>query len=181
MRLSLIAATAACALMASPVLAQDSTFSDETLGQYADALEVIMPIAQAAAGSPSPEQQTQMAEAVTNAGLTPEQFNAIATASQSDAVLRARIELAAAPEPAAGSVSATVTDEEIGQFAQAMVGIRAASGGSSSPTPEQQAAMAEAVTASGLTIDRFNVIGGGVNSDTHLRARVALAEAELAG
>lgn len=180
MRLSLIAAAAACALMASPALAQDSTFSDETLGQYAEALEVIMPIAHAAGSAPSPEQQAQMAQAVTDAGLTPEQFNAIAAASEADAVLRARIDLAATPAPASGSMSTTVTDDEIRQFAEAMVGVRAATAGSTNLTPEQQTAMAEAVTAAGLTFDRFNQIGGAISSDAHLRARIALAEAEMA-
>lgn len=180
MRLSLIAAAAACALMASPALAQDATFTDETLGQYAQALEAIMPIAQAAAGAPSPEQQAQMAEAVAASGLTPEQFNAIAAASQTDLVLRARIDLAGTPAPAEGALSTTVTDAEIDQFAQAMVGVREVTAGSTSLTPEQQTAMAEVVTAAGLSVDRFNAIGGAISGDAHLRARIALAEAELA-
>ena len=41
-------------------------------------------------------------------------------------------------------------------------------------------AMAEAVTAAGLTPDRFNAIGSGMSSDAHLRARIALADAEIA-
>ena len=56
-----------------------------------------------------------------------------------------------------------------------------ASGGSSAPTPEQQAAMGEAATSTGLTVERFNAIGAAIAAEEHLRARIALAEAELAG
>lgn len=180
MRLSLIAAAAACALFATPALAQSQTFTDEDLTAYTAAMAVIMPISEASAGAPSPEQQAQMAQAVTDAGLTVDQFNAIATATQGDAVLRARIDLLATPAPAEGALSTTVSDEEVRQFAQAMVGVRAATAGSTSLTPEQQAAMAAAVTEAGLTPDRFNTIGGGMSGDAHLRARIALAEAEIA-
>ena len=79
-----------------------------------------------------------------------------------------------------GSPAAT-SDAEIDQFARAMVAVRAASGGSSAPTPEQQAAMGEAATSTGLTVERFNAIGAAIAAEEHLRARIALAEAELAG
>lgn len=181
MRLSLIAAAAAITLIGSPALAQSTTYTDEELTAYAEALTVIVPITQAAAGAPTPEQQAQMAQAVADAGLSVDQFNAIGTAAQGDPVLRARLELLSLPAPAEGSVSTTVTDAEVDQFAQAMVAVRAAIGDATTLTEEQQAAMREAVEAAGLTIDRFNVIGGALASDTHLRARVAVAEAELGG
>ena len=182
MRSTIAAAVAAAALFgAGSALAQSPSFTDQELSAYAEALEVILPIAQAAGGAPSAEQQAQMAQAVTDAGLTPERFNAIATAGQSDAVVRARIDLAAAGEPTPGGVSAATSDAEIDQFARAMVAVRAASGGSSAPTPEQQAAMGEAATSTGLTVERFNAIGAAIAAEEHLRARIALAEAELAG
>ena len=81
MRLSLISAAAAIALIGSPALAQSTTYSDEELTAYAEALTVIVPITQAAAGSPTPEQQAQMAQAVADAGLSVDQFNAIGTAA----------------------------------------------------------------------------------------------------
>ena len=153
MRSTIAAAVAAAALFgAGSALAQSPSFTDQELSAYAEALEVIMPIAQAAGGAPSAEQQAQMAQAVTDAGLTPERFNAIATAGQSDAVVRARIDLAAAGEPTPGGVAAATSDAQIDQYARAMV-----------------------------TVERFNAIGAAIAAEEHLRARIALAEAELAG
>lgn len=182
MRSSIAAAVAAVALFgAGSALAQDGSFTDQELAAYVEAVDVIMPIAEAAGGAPSAEQQARMAQAVADAGLTPERFNAIATASRTDDAVLARIALAAAGEPAAGSVSAATSDAEIEQFARAMIAVRAAAGGSSSPTTEQQAAMGEAAVSTGLTVERFNAIGAAIAAEEHLRARVALAEARLGG
>ena len=183
MRLPIAAAFAACTLFAAPApaFAQSASFPEADLVAYNDAMSVIMPINEAAAGSLTTEQQAQMAQAVTDAGLTVDQFNAIATAAQSDAAVRAQLDLLAAPAPVDGSVSASVSDAEVTQFAQAMVAVREASGGSSTPSAEQQAAMGDAATSTGLTVERFNEIGAAVGSEEHLRARVALAEAEING
>ena len=45
------------------------------------------------------------------------------------------------------------------------------------PSAEQQAAMAAAITGSGLELERFNAISGAVSQDAHLRARMAVADA----
>lgn len=78
---------------------------------------------------------------------------------------------------AAVAVSDSITDEELRSFATAMEAIEpiaaAISGGA--PTAEQQAAMAAAIEASGLALDRFNTISTAVSTDPVVRARVALA------
>jgi hypothetical protein len=106
-------------------------------------------------------------------------FNALATAVSTDPVLQARLAVLATPESPAGSVAASVTDAEAAQFAAAMVQVRAAAPtDGSAPNAEQQAAMASAVSASGLALDRFNAISQAVSTDERLRARVALADAK---
>jgi len=106
-------------------------------------------------------------------------FNALATAVSTDEVLQARLAVLDSPEPAPGSVAASVTDAEIAQFGAAMVQVRAAAPtGGAAPTTEQQAAMASAVQASGLALDRFNAIAQAVSTDERLQARLALADAQ---
>lgn len=120
-----------------------------------------------------------MAAAIETSGLTVESFNAISTAISSDPVLVARIGVLKAPQPAAGSVAASVTDAELTQFVTAMGQIKtvtdAVAGGE--PTPEQSAQMTAAVEGSGLEVERFNAIATAVSSDPSLQARAQLAGA----
>src|SRR5690606_33720859 len=117
-------------------------------------------------------------------GLNRVLFNAIDRAVQ-DGVedLAARRAVARAPESPAGSVGATASDAELGQFAAAMAAVRpiAAELNGAAPTDEQQAAMAEAITSSGLELERFNAISAALSGDERLQARVALAEVRRAG
>ena len=73
--------------------------------------------------------------------------------------------------------SAEFTDAEIAGFVAAMAKIApiAQSLNGAAPSDEQQAEMAAAIEASGLTIDRFNALSGAANSDPVVRARVAVA------
>ena len=82
-----------------------------------------------------------------------------------------------APAAEAPAQSQTVTDAELASFAQAMSSVRAVMEGvqGGQPTPEQQAAMASAITDAGLTIDRFNALSTQVSADAELQARVAIA------
>lgn len=86
-----------------------------------------------------------------------------------------------AQTPTAGSL-APATDEfsdaEIAGFVAAMAKITpiAQALNGAAPSDEQQAEMAAAIDASGLTIDRFNAISTAVRSDPVVRARAALAE-----
>ena len=117
-----------------------------------------------------------MAAVVTEAGLTAERFNAIATAAQSDDLLAAQIAVARAPAPT--GAAAAVTDAEIEAYAKAMAGLRPILEGlnGAAPSAEQQAEMAAVVTAAGLSPERFNAIGG-LSSDASVRARLQLADA----
>jgi hypothetical protein len=158
---------------------EDEGFSQAELTGYAAAVEQMQPILAAANGAPSPDQMTQLGAIVTAQGLTGEQFNAISAAAAADPVLAARIRVAGAPASEPGSVAASVTDEELGQFASAMASLRpilAAAAGT--PSEEQQAQMAGIVTSAGLSGERFNAIGGALAVDARLRARLALAEAQ---
>ncbi len=193
-----LAAVSAAALLAGAAHAQDaavapeadasaavstSGFSDAQLTSFNGAMTRMSSVAEAvASGTPSAEQQAEMAAAVEASGLGIEQFNAISVAVSADPVLRARLAVLGAPMPAAGSVSAAVTDAEVTQFSDVMRKMRElAPAAGSAPTAEQQAEMAAAVQASGLVVDRFNAIAQAVSQDARLRARVELADAERAG
>lgn len=161
-----------------------SDFSDEELRSFAAAMEAVRPIAEAAGGAaPNAEQQAQMASAIEAAGLELERFNAISTAVSTDAVVRARLELATTAPSPAGSAAAAVTDAEVEQFARAMAAVQpiAAALNGAAPSAEQQEQMATAIEASGLSRERFNAISGAVSQDAHLRARLAVADARRAG
>lgn len=64
----------------SPTPSPTSTFSDTELEQYVKAALAVQQIQQDTA-TPDADKQTKMAAAVQSAGLTPEKFNQIATAS----------------------------------------------------------------------------------------------------
>ncbi|WP_226635959.1 DUF4168 domain-containing protein [Brevundimonas poindexterae] len=190
MRMSIFAAVSAVALMAGAahaapvvdtpaIVAQDPAFTDAELKQFGMAMDQLTAITQQVQGTPTDEQQAQMAAAVQNSGLTIERFNEISNAVSADPVLQARVAVAMAPASPAGSIGAEVSDEELAGFSAAMVELREISAGieGGTPTPEQQTAMAEAVANSGLTIERFNAISNAVPSDDALRARVRLADA----
>lgn len=182
-----VAALVCAALPASaaPVAAtvatvQADAYSDDELTRFAGAMARMQTVAAAIqGGTPTDEQQAEMAAAVEDSGLSIERFNAISTAVSGDAVLRARLAVATVEPSPAGSVAAGVSDVEAVQFAAAMAEVRGVAAGvrNGAPTDEQQAAMAAAVQNSGLEIDRFNAISTAVSQDEALRARLALADA----
>ncbi len=186
MRLTLIAAVSALALtgaaasaLAAPVaVVQAADYSDAQLQAFSDAMTQVRAAAPTDGSAPNADQQAAMAAAVEGSGMDIATFNALATAVSGDAVLQARLAVLATPVSPAGSVAASVTDAEAAQFAGAMVEVRAAAPtDGSAPNADQQAAMAAAVTASGLELDRFNTIAQAVSADERLRARLALADA----
>ncbi len=184
---------AALFLTAAPALAQDAAEpapaaapaaagepTDAELAQFAAAMKTVQSVAASVQnGTPTEEQQAQMAGAVQNSGLAVERFNAISAAVSADPVLQARAAVVGAAPSAPGSVGAGVTDAEAGQFAVAMAeisGIARALNGAQ-PNEEQQAQMAAAIQNSGLDIERFNAISAATAQDEHLQARIALAQA----
>ena len=178
MRLTKIAAAAvaALAISAGAAMAQAS-FNDAQLKSYAAARTKVGAIAGAVQGQPTAEQQSQMAAAVTESGLTIEQFNAIANAASADPVLKARIAIAGATPSAPGSVGASVTDDELVKFAATSAKLRQIAP-TGQPTEAQRGEISAAVQASGLTIERFNAIAMAMGQDAHLRARAQLADAK---
>ena len=186
MRLTLIAAVSTVALLGGAVQAsaaaplttatQATEYSDAQLQAFGTAMTAVRAASPTDGSAPTAEQQAAMAAAIQAAGMDITAFNALATAVSTDEVLRARLAVLATPESPAGSVAASVTDAEVVQFGAAMTAVRAAMpAGGAAPTTEQQAAMAAAVSASGLALDRFNAIAGAVGSDARLRARLDLA------
>lgn len=195
MRITLFAAVSAVALMAGSVqaapanlspaaaVAQDPRYSDDELKKFGTAMEQLSGIsAQIQGGTPTAEQQAEMAGIVENSGLTIDRFNAISQAVSADPVLQARMAVVMTPPSPEGSVAASVTDQEVEQFSSAMGRIQeiAATVQGGTPTTEQQAEMAAVVEGSGLTIDRFNAISTAVSQDQALQARMLLADAERA-
>ena len=177
--LTLAAAPAAVAAQeatdAASAVATPDTVTDEELLQFTGAMTKMRQVAAAVGtGTPTAEQQAQMAEAVQSSGLEIARFNAIAQIS-GDPVVRARINLASTPVSPEGSVGASVDDAEAARYARAATAARAATQGGGTPA-EQQAAMTAALSAEGLTIERFNAISAATSSDSRLRARVALAQ-----
>ena len=189
MRLTLIAAVSAVALLggaaqasaaASLTTATRATeYSDAQLQAFSTAMVTVRAAAPTDGTAPNADQQAAMAAAIEAAGMDITSFNALATAVSTDDVLKARLAVLATPDSPAGSVAASVTDAEVVQFGAAMVQVRAAAPtDGTAPTTEQQAAMAAAVSASGLALDRFNAIAGAVSTDERLRARLELADAK---
>jgi len=175
-------AVAAAAPVAAAVAQQDVT--DAELASYAAAEEGVRAVQAQVQGQITAEQQAAMVEAIEGAGLTLDRFNAISQAVQAgDEILAARLAVARAPESPAGSVGATASDAELGQFAAAMASVRpiAEQLNGAAPTAEQQTAMAEAIASSGLALERFNAISAALPSDPRLQARVALAAARSEG
>ena len=186
---------AALFLTAAPAMAQDAPPApaaapaaageptDAELTQFAAAMKTVQSVAATVQnGTPTEDQQAQMAAAVQNSGLAVERFNAISAAVSGDPVLQARAAVAGTTPSAPGSVGASVTDAEAGQFAAAMgeiSGIARALNGAQ-PNAEQQAQMASAITDAGLEIERFNAISAATGQDAHLQARIALAQARVA-
>lgn len=192
MRFAFLAAASVLAFAAAPAVAapavpaavvqQDVT--DAELASYAAAEEGVRAVQAQVQGQITAEQQAAMVEAIEGAGLTLDRFNAISQAVQAgDEILAARLAVARAPESPAGSVGATASDAELGQFAAAMAAVRpiAEQLNGAAPTADQQAAMAEAIASSGLALDRFNAISAALPSDPRLQARIALAAARSDG
>jgi len=187
MRLKLTAAVTVLALagiapaaFASPIaIVQAAEYSDAQLQAFATATAAVRAAAPTDGTAPNAEQQAAMAAAVASSGMDITTFNALATAVSTDEVLQARLAVLTAPASPAGSVAASVTDAEVAQFGAAMVQVRAAAPtDGSAPTAEQQAAMASAVSASGLALERFNAIAQALPTDERLQARVELADAQ---
>ncbi|WP_426024008.1 DUF4168 domain-containing protein [Brevundimonas sp. PWP3-1b1] len=179
------AASPAQALPA-PAATVGSDFTDDELMKYDAAITRVRAVSDNLNGAePTPEQQAEMAAAVQESGLEVVRFNAISSAAAETPVINARINLLKAPEPAAGSVAASVTDAELGQFVTAMTKIRAvtATVQNNQATPEQSAQLTAAVEGSGLAVDRFNAIATAVSQDPGLRAQAEFlgAQAQASG
>ena len=183
---AVLAATGAAHAQTTPAPAPApaaSSFTDAQLAAFGKVRKQVQTMMQGVTGTPTAEQQAAMAKAVTDSGLTIEQFNAIATAAQSDRMLQARIGIASETPSAAGSVGASVTDDELGKWVAAMAKLRvvAQQVQNNTPTDAQKTEMNGIVTASGLTAERFNAISQAMQGDQHLRARAQLAEVRRGG
>ncbi|MGN6268710.1 MAG: DUF4168 domain-containing protein [Sphingomonas sp.] len=82
-----------------------ASYTDADVDQFAGAALAVQKIQQDTT-VPDTDKQTKMSAAVTSSGLTPEKFNAMATASQSDPALMKRIQTAAAAKMKASPPSA---------------------------------------------------------------------------
>src|SRR5690606_41700526 len=83
----------------------DAGPTDAELAQFAAAMQTVQSVAATVQnGTPTEDQQAQMAAAVQNSGLAVERFNAISAAVSADPVLQARAAVAGAAPSAPGSV-----------------------------------------------------------------------------
>ncbi|WP_295706576.1 DUF4168 domain-containing protein [uncultured Brevundimonas sp.] len=170
----------AAPVAAAPAASATGEFTEAELKSYGAALPRVRAVSEALnGGQPNAEQTAELQAAVAATGLETERFNAIAQAAANDPVLQARIAAASAPASAAGSVGASVTEDELNKFAAAnqRLGAIAQSLNGAQPTPEQATEMQTIVAESGLEVERFNAIGQASAQDESLRARIALAQA----
>lgn len=172
-------ATDAAAPAAAAPATPDSVTDDELLKFTGAMAKMRSVVAAVGAGTPTPEQQARMAAAVQESGLEITRFNDIARIS-GDPMVRARINVASAPASPEGSIGASVDADELGRYARAATAARAAAQSGGTPA-EQQAAMTAALSAEGLTVERFNAISAATSSDSRLRARVALEQLKAEG
>lgn len=176
--LALAAAPAAAAPAQPPAQAQ-AEISDAELAQFAQSMQSIQAVmAQVEGGAPTEAQQAEMAAAVETAGLDIARFNAISQAVSTDEVTRARIEVVTAPDSPAGSLGAEITDTEVNQYARAEIGARAAAAAGGD---DQAVRMAQAVTDTGMELERFNAISTATGGDPRLSARIAVERARVGG
>lgn len=77
-----------------------------------------------------------------------------------------------APAPAAPG---SVTDAEIGQFADSIVAVERINADTSIAAADKQARMQAAVTATGLSAERYNAIAGAAQSDEALKTKIVAA------
>ena len=85
---------AVVAAPASPAGSVAAAVTDEEVTKFSAAMVKMRTLVPTDGAAPSAEQQTAMAAAVTESGLSPERFNAISTAVSTDERLQARVELA---------------------------------------------------------------------------------------
>lgn len=78
-------------------------YTDAQLRGFVAASNIINPIMQASGGQLTPEQITQVRDALTSNGLDSDSYNAIASAMRTDMELAARVQALQTAEPAAPS------------------------------------------------------------------------------
>ncbi|MBX7249201.1 MAG: DUF4168 domain-containing protein [Caulobacteraceae bacterium] len=172
-------AAAPAAQPTRPPITPATNVTDAEVAKYAKAIVKVAELSRALNGAqPTDAQKAEMMAAVTSNGLTLERFQSIGAATQTDKVLKARILVAAAPPSPAGSIGAAVTDAETVQFARAIKAIKAMNP-SQTPTPEEENRQKAAITATGMTVDRFQAILTASTTDQKLHARLSLAVAKL--
>lgn len=160
-----------------------SDFTDTELLAYDGAVTRLRILSEALSGAPpTPEQQGEMAAVVQQSGLAVERYNAIARASTEDPAIRARVRVLKARPPAADSVAANVTEDELQRYVVAVDQIRDITGEveNGRANAEQASALAGAVQASGLSTARYNAIATAVFESDWLRARANLVRAKMA-
>lgn len=168
---------------APPEAPGTSDFTDTELLAYDSAITRLRVLGEALNGAPpTEEQQREMAAVVQQSGLAVERYNAIARASTEDPAIRARIRVLKAPAPAAESVAANVTDDELRRYVVAVDQIRDITGEveNGRANAEQAAALARVVQASGLSTERYNAIATAVFESDWLRARANVVRAKQA-
>ena len=161
-----------------------SEFTDAELMAYDGAITRLRVLSEALNGAqPTAEQQGEMATVVQQSGLAVERYNAIARASADDPAIRARIRVLKAPMPAADSVAANVTEDELRRYVVAVDQIRDITGDveNGRASPEEAAALARAVQGSGLSTERYNAIATAVFESDWLRARANVIRAKQTG
>jgi hypothetical protein len=173
--------------MQTPLISEvpaPSEFTDAELMAYDGAITRLRVLSEALnGGQPTAEQQGEMAAVVQQSGLAVERYNAIARASADNPAIRARIRVLKAPMPAADSVAANVTEDELRRYVVAVDQIRDITGDveNGRASPEQAAALARAVQGSGLSTERYNAIATAVFESDWLRARANVIRAKQTG
>ena len=84
---------------------------------------------------------------------------------------------AATPTAAPAQAAATVTDAEVDQYVTAALAVNKVQTDAAIPDADKAAKMSEAVTATGITAERFNAITQAMQADPALNKRIQEAGA----
>jgi hypothetical protein len=167
------AAPQAQATAQPPAAAPTSGYTDAQIEAFVTAREQINQLSPGTTPEQQAANQQRIAQILQESGITPDQYNAILAAAQTDQALNNRIAVAA--------VGDSFTDAQLSAFIAASAEIQPLSASLASGTPEQRAATAEQIRSilqrNNLDLETYNGIAAQIRANPELQTRLnALAQ-----
>ena len=153
--------------------APTSGYTDAQIEAFVTAREQINQLSPGTTPEQQAANQQRIAQILQESGITPEQYNTILTAAQTDQALNNRIAVAA--------VGDSFSDAQLSAFIAASAEIQPLNASLASGTPEQRAATAEQIRSilqrNNLDLETYNGIAAQIRANPELQARLnALAQ-----